>query len=117
MEDKGRKLWDFQGEEHNKPRKELELRAQRKTDQVGPRNNDEANLAGVVSAKRLGVVKEEEVSRLGGRARFCRALWLLLEFGLLLSQDELSRRWIQSELYFNRISLDAVLCADGLRMR
>ena len=37
-------------------------------------------MAGVVSAKRLGVVKEEEVSRLGERARFCRALWLLLEF-------------------------------------
>lgn len=52
MEDKGRKLRDFQGEEHNKHRKEVELGTQRKTDQVGPRNNDEANLAGVVSAKR-----------------------------------------------------------------
>lgn len=117
MEDKGRKLRDVPGEEHNKHRKELELRAQRKTNHVCPRNNDEANLAGVIPAKTLGVVRKEEISRLGGRARFCRALWLLLEFGLLLSQDESSRGWIQSELYFNRISLDAVLCVDGLRMR
>ena len=99
MEDKGRKLRDVPGEEHNKHRKELGLRAQRKTDQVF---NYEASLAGGVSAKRLAVVREEEVSRLGGRARSCRALWLLLEFGLLLSQDESSRGWIQSELILTR---------------
>jgi len=48
-------------------------------------------MAGVDIAKGLGVVKGGEISKVGRRASFGRTLWLLLEFGLLLSWEELSR--------------------------
>lgn len=66
---KGEEALRLSRKEHNKPRKELKLRAQRKTDQVGQGCVSRGQFGWVVPAKRLGVVKRRGGQQAGRKGQ------------------------------------------------